>query len=389
MKTGLEGKYVIKNNKKLALGYTTGSCATAAAKAAITMLLSGKQVPYVGIETPKGISLYLEVLESIRKGKTASCAIRKDAGDDPDVTDQALIFAEVSLGKEKDKLHIFLDGGKGVGRVTKPGMEQEIGQAAINKVPRQMIREAVEEVCKEYGYQGEVFVVISVPEGERLAQKTFNPRLGVLGGISILGTSGIVQPMSEESLIASIRLEMSMLRSNGADYLVISPGNYGTDYMTSHYPVKGEKIVKCSNYLGETIDMAIELGYKGILFVSHVGKFIKPAGGIMNTHSRNSDSRMEILAANAIRAGADLETVKRVLDAVTTEDGLDLLAKEGYMEATMQLVMEKIYFYLNNRAYSNLELGILVFSNVYGELGKVGNVKELLEKAQIWTEEES
>ena len=386
MKTGLEEQFVIKNNRKMALGYTTGSCATAATKAAIAMLLSGKSVPYVRIDTPKGISLNLEVLEAKREGDSASCAIRKDGGDDPDVTDGALVFSKVTLGEKGQELKIYLDGGVGVGRITKPGLEQEIGEAAINKVPRQMITNAVAEVCEKYHYKGHVFVEISVPEGEELAKKTFNPRLGIMGGISILGTKGIVEPMSEEALIASIRLEMSMHRNNGADYIVIAPGNYGTTYLSNHFPVNLEKVVKCSNFVGETIDMAVELGYKGVLFVSHIGKFIKVAGGIMNTHSRNSDARMEILASHALMAGADIETLKEVLAAVTTEEGLTILKKKGYLDQTMEPIMKKIHFYLNNRAYGNLELGILLFSNVYGELGRIGDVEGLLQKSKAWME---
>lgn len=415
MKTGLEGRYVVKNNKKLALGYTTGSCATAAAKAAVTMLLTGKEVPYVRIETPKGISLTLEVLNITWEPEknSVSCAIRKDGGDDPDVTDGAKVYARVALGenekkttgivesveaatqiqeekveKAHQKIRIHLDGGIGVGRITKPGLEQAIGEAAINKTPRRMIKEAVTEVCEACGYEGDVFVEISVPAGVELAKKTFNPRLGIVGGISILGTSGIVEPMSEEALIASIRLEMSMHRNNGAEYLVISPGNYGVTYLREHFPVNIEKIVKCSNFVGETIDMAVELGFRGILFVSHIGKIIKVAGGIMNTHSRNSDARMEILAANALKAGADVGTLKEVLEALTTEEGIAILEKQDTLKETMKLIMEKIYFYLNNRSYGNLELSLVVFSNELGELGRTGDVEGLLKKSNIWMEEE-
>lgn len=404
MKTGLEGRYVVKNNKKLALGYTTGSCATAAAKAAATMVFTGKEVPYVRIETPKGIPLTLEVLDSSKRENTASCAIRKDGGDDPDVTDGAKVYAKVTLGefeKKKEcrnenpfreeshqKIRIHLDGGIGVGRITKPGLEQDIGQAAINKTPRAMIKEAVGEVCETYGYEGDVFVEISVPEGVELAKKTFNPRLGIVGGISILGTSGIVEPMSEEALIASIRLEMAMHRNNGAEYLVISPGNYGVTYLREHFPVNVEKIVKCSNFVGITIDMAVELGFRGILFVSHIGKFIKVAGGIMNTHSRNSDARMEILAANALRAGAEPAVIKEVLEALTTEEGIAVLLKNDQLKDTMKLIMEKIYFYLNNRSYGNLELSLVAFSNEIGELGRIGDVEGLLKKSNTWMEEE-
>lgn len=387
MNTGLEGKYVIKNNRKLALGYTTGSCAAAAAKAASMMLFSKQAVEYAELQTPKGITLSLEILDATLENGAASCAVKKYSGDDPDVTNGILVYAKASFGNTGEERNVLIDGGVGVGRITKPGLEQPVGAAAINKVPRQMITESVIEVMEEYDYYGEIFVEISIPEGMELAKKTFNPRLGIEGGISVLGTSGIVEPMSEEALIASIRLEMQMHRNNGADYLVISPGNYGTAYLSQNFPINLEKSVKCSNFLGETIDMAVEMEYKGILFVSHIGKFIKVAGGIMNTHSRCADSRMEILTANALRAGAPADALRDVLDAVTTDEGLSILKQHGYLEKTMKYVMEKIEFYLNNRAYHNLELAVLVFSNELGELGRFGDVEGLLRKTNAWREE--
>lgn len=387
MNTGLEGKYVIKNNKKLALGYTTGSCAAAASKAAAIMLLTNKIVHFIELPTPRGINLSLEIVEATLENGAAFCAVKKYSGDDPDVTNGILVYAKASFGNIREERNVLIDGGVGVGRITKPGLEQPIGAAAINKVPRQMITESVIEVMEEYDYYGEICVEISIPEGVQLAAKTFNPRLGIEGGISVLGTSGIVEPMSEEALIASIRLEMQMHRNNGAEYLVISPGNYGTTYLSQNFPIILEKSVKCSNFLGETIDMAVEMEYKGILFVSHIGKFIKVAGGIMNTHSRCADSRMEILTANALRAGAPVDALKDVLDAVTTDEGLAILKQHGYLEKTMKYVMEKIEFYLNNRAYQNLELATLVFSNELGELGRFGDVEGLLRKTDAWREE--
>lgn len=387
MSTGLEGKYVVKNNRKLALGYTTGSCAAAAAKAAARMLFLRRPITSVELATPKGILLHLEVLKPEINEKSASCAIKKYSGDDPDVTNGILVFAKVALGANTGDRIIRIDGGEGVGRITKPGLEQDIGEAAINRVPRRMIYEEVSEVLEENEYFGEVFVEISAPEGVELAKKTFNPRLGIEGGISILGTSGIVEPMSEQALIASIRLEMQMRRKNGAQYLVVSPGNYGIDYLKTHFPVDTEEAVKCSNFLGETIDMALELEYKGILFVSHIGKFIKAAGGIMNTHSRCADARMELLMAGALRGGAPLTVLKEVLESLTTEEGLSVLKKYGYLEKTMSCVMEKIEFYLNNRAFHKLEIGVLVFSNELGELGRTGNMESLLRKTRAWKEE--
>lgn len=419
---GLEGRYVVKNNKKLACGYTTGSCAAAAAKAATIMLFTGERQDRITLPTPKGILLSLEVKDISFSGtgdpnqRQISCAVLKDAGDDPDVTNSTLVYATVSKrigpdaevlleaetgAKLKDKANgeqeqflpdsrwqvslvpgitVFIDGGIGVGRVTKPGLEQPVGSAAINRVPREMIASAVSEVCQENGYQGEIYVEISVPEGKKLAPKTFNPRLGITGGISILGTSGIVEPMSEAALLASIRLEMKMKRANGVKNLVIAPGNYGTDYLAAHLPVSKENVVKCSNFVGETVDMAVELGYEGILFVSHIGKFIKVAGGIMNTHSRNADARMEILCANALQAGADRGTLSQIMEALTTDEGLHILKNADLLEATMEQVMEKIAFYLKKRCYERLQIGVILFSNEYGELGKIGPVDEMTEQ---------
>ena len=300
MKNGLEEHYVIKDNKKLRMGYTTGSCAAAAAKAAAYMLLKKEEVPYVSLLTPKGIQLHLEVLDIQRGENVVSCAIEKDAGDDPDVTNKLWIYARVSL-IEQAEIHIL--GGKGVGIVTKPGLEQPVGSPAINKVPRQMITKELQQVCKNCGYTGGLEVEISVPEGEKTAEKTFNPRLGIIGGISILGTTGIVEPMSEAALVASIRVELKQQVETGHRSLVITPGNYGREFLKDNFPFDLERAVKCSNFVGDTIDMAVELGVENILFVAHIGKFIKVAGGIMNTHSRNADARMEILCANAAIAG--------------------------------------------------------------------------------------
>ena len=372
-RTGLEDLYVMKDSKRLRLGYTTGSCAAAAAKAAAQMLLTGQLVEETALQTPKGILLHLLIEDITRTEDCVRCAVRKDGGDDPDVTHGALIYASV---RRREQPGISIDGGRGVGRVTKPGLEQPVGAAAINSVPRSMITRETQEVCRALGYTGGLEVVIDIPEGERLAAKTFNPRLGITGGISVLGTSGIVVPMSEDALIASIRLEMQMLKEQGAEYLVITPGNYGEAFSREQEHLDLTYTMKCSNYVGETIDMARELGLKGILFVAHIGKFIKVSGGIMNTHSRNADCRAELMAAAAMRAGVPEDTVRRVLDTITTEEAVELLRQEGYLERTMEQVMPKIQFYLNNRGCGELELGAVVFSSVYGTLGETEFCRE-------------
>lgn len=376
-KTGIEDCYVIKNNKKLRMGYTTGSCAAGAAKAAAYMLLNRREIGTVSLVTPKGIELSLELLDIHKEEGYVSCAVRKDGGDDPDATNGILVYARVEKTSEPG---ILVDGGEGVGRVTKPGLEQPVGSAAINRVPRLMIRQGIEEICEAAGYTGGISVVISIPEGASVAQKTFNPRLGIVGGISVLGTSGIVEPMSEAALIRSIQVEMNMLTADGARYLLITPGNYGQAFVREQMHLDLEKAMKCSNFVGETIDMAVESGVKGILFVAHIGKFIKVAGGIMNTHSRCADSRAELMAAFALRAGATLEQAKAILDTLTTEEAVALLEQYGLKEAVMPLIVERIIYYLDHRAYGRLELGLVLFSNEHGLLGMTENAREMIGK---------
>ncbi|NCC43433.1 MAG: cobalamin biosynthesis protein CbiD [Clostridia bacterium] len=376
-RTGLEMYCVIdEKNNRLRYGYTTGSCAAAAAKAAAMMLLGGQKVEEVPLETPKGILLHLLIEDIQITPDEVVCAVRKDGGDDPDATHGTLVYARVSRFGEKG---ISIDGGVGVGRVTKPGLSQPIGAAAINETPLRMIRENVEEICRMYGCPGGIRVIIEVPEGEKIAKKTFNPRLGIMGGISILGTSGIVIPMSEASLIASIRLEMKMLVENGARYLVITPGNYGQVFSEKQRDIDLTYSMKCSNYVGETLDMARELGVKGILFIAHIGKFIKVSGGIMNTHSKNADARAELMAAGAIRAGAGMDVVNDILATITTEESVDILKDHDLLSQTMEQIITKAEYYLNKRAGETLEVGAILFSNVHGQLCETKNVTKLKE----------
>ncbi|MDO4632365.1 MAG: cobalt-precorrin-5B (C(1))-methyltransferase CbiD [Eubacteriales bacterium] len=375
--------YVLKENKKMQCGYTTGSCAAAAAKAAARMLLTQERVDQVDLMTPKGILLHLEAIQPVFDRQKASCAIRKDGGDDPDATHGMLIFASVEF---TDGEELVLDGGKGVGRVTKPGLWQKVGEAAINRVPREMILASVEEVRREYHCTRGMKIIISAPEGEKVAEKTFNPRLGILGGISILGTSGIVVPMSEAALTASIRLEINMYREQGADYLLITPGNYGESFLKEKMDLDMSHSLKCSNYVGETLEMAVDAGIKGILFVSHIGKFIKVSGGIMNTHSHQADCRAELMAAQAIRAGADLETAQRILKTLTTEEAVDILLEKQLCSQVMEIVTDRVYRYLQHHCQGALETEAILFSNKHGYLGETKGAQEMLKKFVIKTE---
>lgn len=372
-------KEIGRTRSGLRYGWTTGSCAAAAAKAAAQMLFGGEEIHHVRLMTPKGIELYLDVESVTWMPDYAECAVRKYSGDDPDVTDGLLIFAKVErCGGDQ----ILLDGGAGVGRVTKPGLEQQIGQAAINKVPRKMITEEVSGVCREYGYSGGVKVLISIPEGEETAKKTFNPRLGITGGLSVLGTSGIVEPMSEKALTDTIYLEMKMLHESGSSYCYAVPGNYGIDFLTESMGIDPDLAVKCSNYVGETIDDARLLGMKGLLLIGHVGKFIKLAAGVMNTHSRQADCRMEVFASHAAMAGADTDTVKAVMDCLNTTEAVRILKGKGLLQDVMKTVMERIEFYLRQRAGEELQIGAIVFSSEEGILGQTENAARLSEKIE-------
>ncbi|MCD8232615.1 MAG: cobalt-precorrin-5B (C(1))-methyltransferase CbiD [Clostridiales bacterium] len=390
MKNGLVDKYIIRGDRRLRFGYTTGSCAAAAAQAAARMLFSRQAVDVVRLTTPKGITLFLEPTELTWEEQSAGCAIRKDAGDDPDVTDGLLVYARVRKCGREECLQqmeqfgwspeaISLRGGEGIGTVTLPGLEQPIGAPAINKVPREMILKEVRKVCAEYGYTGGLEVIISAPAGRELAAKTFNPRLGIEGGISILGTSGIVEPMSEQALVATIELELKQ-KSLQNEYVLVTPGNYGTEYLRDNFPFDAEDAVKCSNYVGQTIDLAVNLELSGLLFVAHIGKFVKVAGGIMNTHSREADARMEILASAALAAGIDADRARQILEAVTTDEGLRIIRETDVWQRTLEILVEKIGYHLNRRAQGRLKIGAVVFSNVYGELGRTENAGEILSR---------
>lgn len=371
----MEAVPLVNTKKKLRSGYTTGSCAAAAAKAATSMLLSGVIVNKVSLLTPKGVTLQLTIEDINMSKDSVRCAIRKDSGDDPDVTNGILVYAKVSRIQGNQ---IIVDGGIGVGRVTLPGLWQKIGEAAINKVPRQMIMQEVTTVCEQKGYDGGLRVIIEIPEGVEIAKRTFNPRLGIEGGISVLGTTGIVEPMSESALIDSIALEIKVKKANGQEILILTPGNYGADFLNETFHIDINKAVKCSNYVGEALDTAVEVGYMKILMVGHVGKFVKLAAGIMNTHSKQADARMEIFLANAALEGANLETLQAIEQAITTDEMISILKQSGHLDSVMKRIMNRIQFYVQHRLGMDIKVGIMVFSVEYGLLGQTEGTEDLI-----------
>lgn len=360
-------------------GFTTGSCAAAAAKAACYMLLTGKKKKSIQIETPKGIPFEAEIVEIHMLEKEVRCGVVKDGGDDPDVTTGSLIMATVSLQQQG----ICIDGGRGVGRVTMPGLDQPVGNAAINHVPREMIEKEVTEVCTLCDYRGGIKVIISVPGGEELAEKTFNPRLGIQGGISILGTSGIVEPMSSRALLDTIRVELNQKKELGYRLVPVSPGNYGLDFMKNTYDFDLDVSVKCSNFIGDTMDMACELGFEGILLTGHIGKLIKVSGGMMNTHSKEGDCRMELLAAAGLKGGCSKECALEILGNAVTEEGIRLLQEEKVLEPSMAYVMERIHFFLQKRAAGRLQVECMMYANQYGLLGQTPEAEKMLQDIRL------
>ena len=369
-------EYIVKDGKKLRLGYTTGSCAAAAAKAAAYMLLTGRPKDTIDLLTPKGIRLHLTVEEIRITSAEASCAIRKDSGDDPDATRGTLVFACV---RKTDAPGVLIDGGAGIGRVTKRGLDQPVGAAAINSVPRRMIEENVREVCALCGYDGGVSVVISVPEGEALAKKTFNPRLGIVGGISILGTTGIVEPMSEQALVDTIRVELRQRRELGAEYVLLTPGNYGADFIRDSIGIDPRTAVLTSNFIGDALELSRELGFHGALLIGHIGKLVKLAGGMWNTHSKFGDCRMELLAAHAASLGLRPEKVSELLACVMCDDAIRILKEEQLYDAVLARLAGRIEFHLQHKC-GEMEIGAMVFSKEYGRLCQTSCAQALLQK---------
>ena len=367
--------YIYNGKEKLRCGFTTGSCAAMAAKAAALIYLKKEPIEKVGITTPKGIVVEAQVI-NIEVGKDFSaCSVIKDAGDDIDVTDKIELRAQITF-VEEDK--ITVDGGVGVGRITRKGLGKNIGDAAINDKPREMIISEVMEIFKELDYKKGARIIISVPYGLEAAKKTFNPVLGIEGGISILGTSGIVEPKSLKALKDSIFLEMKMLRECGSDTLVLTLGNYGEMFIKSKDICLNEITVKCSNFIGESLDYASILKFKRVVLIGHIGKLCKVAGGIMDTHSHVADGRREIFACYSSLNGASLETLQKIMNSITSIECLEILREVNLSEKTMISITNAAQGYLERFVGGDFEIGIVMFDNDKKIIGCSEKAKEIL-----------
>lgn len=390
-------EYVIKNQKKLRLGITTGTCSAAAAQAASMQLLLGVESHAVTLRTPKGMTVSVPVYLLESDSRKASYKVVKDSGDDPDVTNGTDVCVTVEFVKQRvceqkdgsqDRSCAFtsesfpyltLDGGIGIGRVTKEGLEQAVGQAAINRVPRQMIFAAVADVCEKANVCEPLHITVWMPEGETLAKRTFNPKLGIEGGLSILGTSGILEPMSEQAIVATIETEIRQLHAVGEEKVLVTPGNYGQAYASEYLGLDLAKSVKSSNYIGDTIDLAISYGMKDFLLVGNIGKLVKLAAGIFNTHSKVADGRGEIFAVHAAMAGAGANVVQEIYNCINTDRMLDVVEREGLREDVMQSILAAIEKHVDDRIGDAMRFGVIVFSEKYGYLGQTSDADKVLD----------
>lgn len=369
--------FVFHGGKRLRCGRTTGTCAALAAQGAARLLLTGQAPASAVLTTPKGTRIGAALENCRLEDSSACCSVRKDGGDDIDATHGLLVIAQV---ERRDAPGVSIEGGAGVGRITKPGLDQPIGAAAINRVPRKMIEEEVLSVGDELGYEGGFRVTIHVPGGEEAAKKTFNPQMGIEGGISILGTSGIVEPMSAQALIDTIALEIRQRAAQGCKKMILTPGNYGLDFLHAQGMDRwGVPVVKCSNFIGDALDACAAEQFQGVLLVGHMGKLVKLAGGVMNTHSRYAGCRTELFCAHAALCGAGLDVCRALMDCPTSDACIAVLDKAGLRETVLDSLLSAVQDHLDRRISGAFPVGAVAFSNQYGLLGQTRRAGELID----------
>ena len=425
---------VVQGQRSLRRGYTTGSCSAAATKAALLMMMGGERCETVSIDTPKGIELSLEVSDQEYSPCEALCSITKDAGDDPDATHGLRIFSRVSrissstgpLPYEEQleisgvSVKVHITGGRGVGVVTRGGLSCDVGKSAINPVPRRMILKSVKDVLENIEPElipDFLHIEISAENGEETAKKTFNPKLGIVGGISILGTSGIVEPMSEKALVDTIRTEIKQFAElngikreddhepQGEDAsdlnavedslgfpvppMLVCPGNYGQDYARDVVGIDLESGVKCSNYIGEMLDYSCWLGIPKILLIGHAGKLIKIAAGVMNTHSSSADGRQEVIASHGAMLGMEPSAVRDIMNAISAEEMTDILRNQGeeFAQKVFDSIGTKIKEHIDHRTRGKLQVEFIVFTKIHGTLIKSGGADQMLKDLKMHQQE--
>ena len=380
------------NSEQKEKGFTTGSAAAGAAKAATFMLLRQKPVSTIEIATPATIILKLAIADFQVSKKQAEAVIVKKAGDDPDVTDGMKIGARVEFLPESAGIKIA--AGSGVGTVTKPGLAVDEGEPAINPVPREMIRSEVEKAVEEVtaGENGSDIsddncggnstsgfkVTIFAPGGEKIAEETFNPDLGIVGGISILGTSGIVEPMSDKAYRDSMALKLSQARAQGWKNIVLVFGNYGRE-KARELGFSEEQIIRMSNYVGFMLEKCCQEEVEEVLVIGQIGKLVKVAAGIFNTHSKIADARLETIAAHSAAIGAETTAVQKILAANTTEDAVKMIL-ENDLQRVFPVLVDNILERIKTYTDCEFKAGAVLFSLNSGVLAAAGNTNLLAER---------
>ena len=367
-------EYVYIDGKQYRRGYTTGSCATAAAKAATYMLITKQPIDNINIDTPKGILLNIKIHNVKITDDYVECSVQKDGGDDIDATHKMHIYARAEINNESLS-NIEVCGGVGIGVITKKGLSVEVGKAAINPVPMRMILNEVDKVKNTE----KIKITIYAPRGEEVAKKTFNPRLGIMGGISIIGTTGIVEPMSDEGWKKSLSLELKMKKELGVDKIILVPGNHGEKFVQENLGLDMKHVVRTSNFIGYMLKEAQRFGYKKIFLVGHIGKYIKLSAGIFNTHSKIADARNEILISNLAMMKAPYELLTKINECLTTDEAVEIINEYGYGEI-YDLICDKcklrVEQYLQDE---DIEVETMIFSMDKTLLGKSKNADSLVE----------
>lgn len=379
-------EFNIKNGHTQRYGFTTGTTATAAAIGAAYMYLNDKR-DMVDVELPAGITLTIP-LEFVKKEKNLfTCGVKKNAGDDPDVTDGILISTKLEFIKKESGLEFNFFAGEGVGVFTKDGLALPKGEAAINPVPRQMMIDNLSIILKEHGFSGIVNITVTVENGADIAKKTFNERLGIIGGISILGTSGLVLPMSKTALLQTIEADIKFRLKNSKERRVyLAPGNIGAKFLENNFNINSTTVAIISNFIGESIDYAISNDAKEIVLCGDLGKLIKLSGGIMNTHSNDSDSRLELLASSILKLcikesiQLPIQIISNLFEQKTTTGAVNII-KENNFDNCFDILADQMLYYAYNRAFkaeifyhknryanieefkNNLSIRIIVFSD--------------------------
>lgn len=292
----------------------------------------------------------------------------------------------------KSELYKFIRvyGGTGIGVVTKKGLSVDVGKPAINPTPLKMINHEIRKLIGDnfesiLGNDKVLKITIFAPQGETVAKKTFNPRLGIVGGISIIGTTGIVEPMSDEGWKKSLSIELQMKKEQGLDKIILVPGNHGEQFIREKLNLDIKYVVRVSNFIGYMIKEAQRIGYKKILMAGHIGKFIKVSAGIFNTHSKVADARSEILVANLALMGARYEFLNKINQCVTTEEAVELINNSEYREVYNILsnkCKERVKQYLNEDS-DDIDVEVIIFSMDKSLLGKSDNTDDLVE-VFIW-----